>query len=376
MVVFIDSTKVGTAMVGGIYQNTTFHTIAPLQPGKTDIGDVTIDPAMQTATASIDYNTLLADLGLSPSAADYLGSIDDLSLRYANPDIDGDGLIDVDQGDDHSFGIDFHLRWNLLNGPGGPQFTMADMTDKFFPTSGDNVPTPVLTLSSIYASYPLALDGTQYVQMATNGPGGTLINGASFACTQYDGSDCPPHAEFSGGSGPFGPNTWGVDFDQSDVGQQELPGSEGVPAQLAFTLGATNTTLTFPNVVTQTREQLNGDGTMAIFTKLNTVGGTIASVDYEWMKFVSGTWTPASAEEIALTIGSAGGFMSAHIVPNYNDEVEIALPAQPTGTVPWPRDGNTPDDICALAVSFDDKIGMRHFIGGASPNPGVTCPNF
>ena len=361
-------------MVVAIYRNDTFHTIAPLQPGKMDIGDVAVDQMTQTATASIAYSDLLTDLGLSADAAEYLGSIDDLSLRYANPDIDGDGKIDVDEGDDHAFGIDFHVRWNLLNGPGGPQYTMADMTDKFFPVSGDNVPTPVLTLTSIYANYPLGLDSTEYIVPATNGPGGTLQNGAAFSCTLSDGTECPPHAEFSGVGGQ-GPNAWGVDYDQSDVGAQELPGSDGVPAQLAFTLGTINTTLTFPNVVTQTRAQLNGEGTMAIFTKLNTAAGNITSVDYEWMKFVGGVWTLATAEEISLTIGSSGGYMSAHIVPNYSTQVGVELPPTPTGTVQWPGSTITPNDICAMAVSFDDKIGMRHFIGGGAPNPGVTCTN-
>jgi hypothetical protein len=29
--------------------------------------------------------------------------------------------------------------------------------------------------------------------------------------------------------------------------------------------------------------------------------------------------------------------------------------------------------VCGRAVSYDDKLGLRHFIGGADANAGVTC---
>jgi len=48
-------------------------------------------------------------------------------------------------------------------------------------------------------------------------------------------------------------------------------------------------------------------------------------------------------------------------------------PAAPAGTLAWSWATTGPNDICGLAVSFDDKLGLRHFIGGAEPNAGVSC---
>src|SRR5262249_9939787 len=86
--VFVDSTAVGADMVVAVFRPRTLDTVAPELAGPLAFGDVMVDPSTQTASASLPYDELLAGLGLSPAAAEYLGSVDDLSLRYANPDID------------------------------------------------------------------------------------------------------------------------------------------------------------------------------------------------------------------------------------------------------------------------------------------------
>jgi hypothetical protein len=167
--------------------------------------------------------------------------------------------------------------------------------------------------------------------------------------------------------------SWGADYDLEHDAALELPGSAGSPATIAYTLGATATTLTFTNVVTRTKASLTADGTLSIFTRLNTSAGAITSIDYTWMKRVSGAWLPATADEIAVTIGSAGGYIGFHVQPSWSNQVGVQIPAQPTGTIAWTDVAVRPDMVCGLAVSYDDKLGLRHFIGGADPNPGVTC---
>ena len=80
-----------------------------------------------------------------------------------------------------------------------------------------------------------------------------------------------------------------------------------------------------------------------------------------------------TAEEIALVIGSDGGYVSFHHTPSWHDECGYAIPAQPSGSIAWDQAATGPGDVCGLAVSFDDKLGLRHFIGGANGNPGITC---
>ncbi|CAN5223924.1 hypothetical protein BH11MYX1_BH11MYX1_56300 [soil metagenome] len=369
--VFVDANAVGADMAVAIFRSGTLDTVAPQMNGSVDLGTVAIDPAMGTATPGIGYDTLISGLGLDPAAAEYLGSVDDLSLRYANPDIDGDGMIDIVQG--HQFGIDFHVRSNMRRGSAmGANFTVADMTDQFYPDAGANIATPVFNLTSAYAMYPSAMDATTYVDQS-NPMMSILTHGAAYTVTIADGSTPGANSSYSGmpSGGPLA--SWGADYDLEHNPALELPGSGGSPATLAFTLGAVCTTLTFTNVVTRTKASLTAEGTLSIFTRLNTTGGMISSVDYKWLKTQAGQWVPATKDEIAVTIGSMGGFMSFHILPSWNNQMGLAIPANSAGHIPWPNVVVQPGQICGLAVSYDDKLGLRHFIGGADPNPGVTC---
>jgi len=368
VLVFVDDTAVGADMVVAIFRAGTLDTLAPQLPGQLQLGDTTLDPATQTASAGISYDALLTGLGLSAASAEYLGAIDDLSLRYANPDIDGDGLIDLVQ--DRRYALDFHLRANLRLGPAGRSVTVGDLTDHFLADTGDQVATPVFNLTSAYVLYPASYDGTAYVSQ-TPPPG--LIHGAAFSAHHADSS--VPFAPTSFSSLSFGDTAgWGPDYDYGSNPDLELPGSGGSPATLAYTLGATSTTLTFTNVVTRTRASLTDFGTLAIFIRLNTDGGTYTGLDYQWMKrAAASSWVPATAQEIALTISGEGGYVSFHRLPSWHNEFGGVIPATPSGTLPWTWAATGPNDVCGLAVSYDDKLGLRHFIGGADPEPGVSC---
>ena len=370
VLVFVDGHAVGADMVAAVFRAHTLDTLSPQLAGHIALGDVTVDPATQTAAAGIGYDDLLAQLGLSAAAAEYLGSIDDLSLRYANPDIDGDGVIDVLQ--DRSYALDFHVRANMRIGSGtGRNVTVDDLTDRFLAESGPDVATPVFNLTSAYVLYPAALDSTVYVSPGVPSP--ALQHGAAFTVTQADGSTPAAMASFS--SLGFGDTLgWGPDYNYEAAPGIELPGSGGSPATLAYTLGAIGRTLTFTNVVTRTRASLTDTGTLAIFLRLVTANQRYASIDYKWMKRASDTaWVPATAEEIALTISGDGGYVTFHHAPSWQNEFGATIPAQPSGSIPWTWAATGPADVCGLAVSYDDKLGLRHFLGGADPNPGVTC---
>jgi hypothetical protein len=370
VLVFLDDTAVGADMVAAVFRAGTLDTLSPQVAGHLTLGDVTVDPTTQTAAAGVGYDDLLAQLGLSPAAAEYLGSIDDLSLRYANPDIDGDGVIDVQQ--DRSYALDFHIRANLrIGSSAGRNATVGDITDQFLADTGPDIATPVFNLASIYVLYPAALDATPYV--APGPPSTALQHGAAFTATQADGSTPSAMASFS--SVAFGDTAgWGPDYNYEAAPGTELPGSGGSPATLAYTLGAIGRTLTFTNVVTRTRASLTDTGTLAIFLRLVTTDQHFSRIDYQWMKRASATaWIPATAEEIALTIGSDGGYVSFHRVPSWHNEFGATIPAQPTGSIPWTWTATGPADVCGLAVSYDDKLGLRHFIGGVDADPGVSC---
>jgi len=370
VLVFVDSHAVGADMAVAMFRANTLDTLSPQLAGHLELGDVMVDPMTHTAAVGIAYDDLLAQLGMSAAAAEYLGSVDDLSLRYANPDIDGDGVIDMEQ--DRRYGLDFHVRSNLrIGSAAGRNVTISDLTDHFLADTGPDVATPVFNLTSAYVMYPASIDATDYVVQGPPPVG--LQHGAAFTATQADGSTPSANTSFSGlGFGDT--RAWGPDYDYEAHPGLELPGSGGSPATLAYTLGASSRTLTFANVVTRTRASLTDTGTLAIFVRLVTEAGHYTSIDYRWMKRASATsWVAATVDEIALTIGSAGGYLSVHRAPSWHNEFGAAIPAQPSGSIAWTWAASGPADICGFAVSYDDKLGLRHFIGGADADAGVSC---
>jgi hypothetical protein len=365
VLVFIDASAVGADMVVAVFRARTLDTLVPLNQGEVNLGQVT--PHDGTATTSLPYAELLAQLGLSADGAAYLGAIDDLSLRYANPDIDGDGVIDLEQPG-HTFQLDFHLRAQMLSGDDGHLLRVSDLTDRFLTDSGPAAARAAFNLASIYAIYPASYDGTRYI-----GDRGGLANGAVFAAISADGSPAAPSSSFS--PLQFGDRAgWGPDYDWARSPSLELPGAGGAPVTLAFTLGGTGHTLTFANVVTRTRASLAADSTPVPFLNLRTgPGGEIASVDYRWLKgSPGGGWVPCTAEELALVVGDAGGFAGlSH--GSKDNRVELVIPRQPAGTLAWTGGRTTPAEICSMAVSYDDKLGLRLFVGGVDPSEGTPA---
>lgn len=379
VLVFVDDSAVGVDMVVGVFHAETLDTIATLEPGSAlDLGDVTVDAG--AASTPLAYDTLLADLGLDPALALTLGAVDDLSLRYANPDIDADGEIDLLQG--HPFGLDFHVRATLRVGPGGAALRVSDLLDAFPAADGATVATPDFGLTSIYALYPSTFDATSYVDMSAMPP--VLTAGATFTATQADGSTPSSPTSFSGLG--FGDTRgWGADYDLARG--VELPGSSGSPATLLFGLGATSTSLTFSNVVTRTRASFTDQGTLMPFVRLDTTDGVITGFSWVWKQRLNAdTWVDASAETIALLVSDSGAFVGFHLLPAWDHEVGAPLGQAPTGSLLLtdPRvhlsNVSAPDlttltasQVCGMAVSYDDKLGLRVFAGGADPDPGVSC---
>jgi hypothetical protein len=364
VLVFLDATAVGTDMVVAIFRARTLDTLAPVSQGDIDLGQVSARAGV--ATASVGYDELLRQMGLSADAAEYLGAIDDLSLRYANPDIDGDGVIDLQQPG-HEFQLDFHLRAQMLAADTGQHLRIADLVDQFLPTAGPGAAVADFNLGSIYAIYPTAFDGTAYV----GSDGRTLTGGAAFTATHADGSAAAPSSSFS----PlhFGDRAgWGPDYNWMASPGLELPGSGGIPATLAFTLGGSHRTLTFPNVVTRTRASLAAHSTPVPFVRLTTDAGHIVSVDYRWMKGdASGAWVPSTAQELDLVVGDRGAFLGVSHGSKEN-RVEMTIPRQPSGTIAWTGPSTSPNEICSFALSYDDKLGLRLFVGGVEPSEGTA----
>ncbi len=375
VLVFVDDTRIGTDMAVAVFRQGVLDSLQPTEEGAVDLGAMTVDAGV--ATPGISFEALIDALGLSADDAEYLGAIDDLSLRYANPDHDADGVIDMLQPG-HEFLLDFHLRSNMLSAAGQP-LRVSDMTDKFLPTDA----VADFNLGSIYALFPRSYDATPYVNQG-GWPGG-LIAGATFAATEDGALAASTPISYSGlGYGDW--NGFGPDYDWKG---QELPGSDGVPATLAYTLGGSGHTLTFPNLITRTHASLTAEGVLVPFIRLDVGEGRyIQSLSYQWMKRAAGAWTVATASEVALVVNQNGGFAGFYRGAKDN-RISFQIPVDPpSGTIPWTPEATAeqnvgdvlvletePNDLCSMAVSYDDKLGLRLFVGGVWANEGVAaCP--
>ena len=107
--VFLNATRRGSDMVHGMLRADTLDTFVPAAGGDIDLGTVSVDNREATMAGSSE--ALDQALGVTRRTLATLGGIDDLALRYANPDMDGDGMIDVDQG--ISPRLDVHAEYTV-----------------------------------------------------------------------------------------------------------------------------------------------------------------------------------------------------------------------------------------------------------------------
>ncbi|MBI3610163.1 MAG: hypothetical protein HY204_05615 [Nitrospirae bacterium] len=354
VLVFIDSTQTGAGMIVGAFESNTLDSLAPLTQGETDLGTVSIDGTTETATGSIAYDALLASLGLSSEVALALGAQDDLCLRYINPDLDGDGIIDIEQPD-RNFMLDFHVRYNMETSPG--------VTAPIDSIIGQYLPDTIgisYTGTGIYAAIP-----------------------TSFYSGSFDGASVTLGSDPLITTGITGPGFGNY----RSLGPNWNPGTDIPQGAYVFSFG--DKTLTFTNVATRTDAEFTAaTGIIMPFIKFNQTDPaceissgtcTLAGIDYKWMKRTDSGWVDATLEELNLFVSDGGGFISAHIYP-LSSGMEIGIPFPMTslsGTVAWTAEnahlpeGLTAEEmaalpssqICSLGLSYDDKLGMRIFSG-------------
>ena len=360
VLVFIDSSKTGAAMIVGLLKMSTLDALpARLTDGSTDLGTTSIDGTTAVATPGASLATVLAALGVTQSEADVMGAIDDIAARYANPDIDANGVIDVSES--KTFALDFHMRFDMKKS-GGAAMTVDDVVAAF---PADSM-TISYSLGSAYGIWPTSFHSGTYVTR------GTLVSGNSLTITPPSGAPGSYSALAYGTSTGFG----------GDWSTTEMGGSTGGMASFAYAFGSR--TLTFTNVLTYTLAQLgnNANRIMPFFRFVPTVSGCtagcqVSSVEYKWMKNSATGWVAAMLVEVGLVVNDDGGFLSIYKGAQAGGrKVEIKIPPTAlTGSFTWSTAGLyrvesltaaelaalTTDQLCHVGLSYDDKLGMRIF---------------
>lgn len=368
IIVFVsqDGTLSGPDMIAGIVKagGNDLDTLPLAQAGTIDLGDVAISGAEAQPSTSIA--DLLAALGVTSAEATQVGAIDNMALRLSNPDVDGNGVIDALE--DKQFDLTFHVRANTLLS--GTTLKMSNIKDAF-PNQAQV--TLEWTAAGSYVVYPQSYDSTNYVAAD-----GTLQNSGSFVST---GTNISAAAN-SYWYGTFSDRAqWGPNYDMT---AGEIGASDFISV-FEYNLGSKK--LTFSNVETKTQAELNADGTILPFVKVNTSANKITGIGYKWMKLSGGAWVDATVTELSLLVqeDSARLMLYTQKGSGVENGLSFDIPSNiVTGTINI-GDSNSDSegvsdptnvlltDVCNTALSYDDNIGLRIFAGSAEPDSGSPC---
>lgn len=369
--VLVDSHQVGKDMVAGVFRGSAFDldSLAALKPAVVDLGVVNVDEATGAASVSTPTATLLSALGLSDAAATLLGSMDDISLRYVNPDIDGNGKIDVQEG--VSYPLDFHIRYDMTTRGSTAKIPLTALRN----TYADSATTEArYTLGSAisYWANPQQFGVTTAADYRIRFPTASGMFQAPPLLGTFTANvwiDDDSYFYTSAGS-----NSVGISFDFT----QPFPAGE-------YVFEVKGTALTYTNVRTHTLPELNAGANLIIpFLKVNVPDSActgwackVTGVDYRWMKRDGDGWVAATPDEIAVVVPQRGGFLGFKVGTMANQRLEFIIPGNPaTGTLPFAAPSNiqggvtaeqignlTVGQLCELGVSYDDTLGMRIFQG-------------
>ena len=300
---FADAKQSGSQMLRGSFQANSLDVLLPAQPGWLDLDRVTVQNGI--AYSNIAYTSLLAQLGMDGETAARIGRADDLAARYANPDIDGDGILDALQPE-----RDFRL----------------DVTGSFQP----RVAGRALMISDLVAN--TAPDAIHYagttVHASINGEAQPVANIAS-------GMSGMARASFA--------NNTTTDTYRVQVGGAMLTFTDvHLPSAGALAAGED---MLVPRIhLVPATDHCTGDC-------------PVASVDVSWLRATPDGWVDAMPGELAAARPpSATAVVAAP--DGTRQTVNLPFTSAIDASAPW-QAGVWSGQICSLALAYDDQLGMR-----------------
>ena len=339
-VAFVDNHQVGSAMVIGALAADDVDAFVPAASGAVDLGNITFS---DRAHASIATSALVTALGMTSATP---GATDDLAMRYTNPDLDNDGVIDALQSD-RGYRLDFLAKAQLTNG--GHVATIDDMVRGMSYIGVSYIETGiVVSLPPLRSAVDHRLDGAM---MAFTAPYYGSYEGAATPVTPAGGAITAPELKLGTVDGY---PTIGA-FAR---GGFDLPRGE-------YTVALRDQVLTFSNVQPPHASELMGDVIVPVVQLVTAAPGCvadcpIASLRAEWMRHTNGGWN---------TVATIGHGAHVEIVRTDGAMLAADLPATPTAEVQWQQMATTmtPAEMATIttsqlhyvALTYTDEVGMQ-----------------
>jgi hypothetical protein len=320
---------VGTLRANGL------DTLVPTAPGDLDLGKITMNGGF--ASAQTGYAELIGALGLDETAARTIALNDDLALRYANPDLDGNGEIDT-----VGYRLDIDATSRLT--AAGRELGIGDVIRGTTPDGYTFLGT------SIIAAVP-----------------GAHMQGATITFEQ------PFFGAYQGPDTPMVPANTAIGEPQLRIGALEGIPSMGVNARPThdvpsgtYHVDIAGMPLTFTRVMPPSAARLTaGTGVIPAIHLVPTdptclTDCHIASVDLAWS---DGIARPAQID-LLFAQGYVGVDMSEGSVP------WLSKPARISGMTVADLAGVSTSQLCYVGITYEDPFGMRMTAQIANPE----CP--
>ncbi|HYX33887.1 MAG TPA: hypothetical protein VE954_12295 [Oligoflexus sp.] len=381
---YVDATKTGADMMVSRFAAETLDTISPTRGNiGLKMGEVTPTVGGAAAT-STSYADILEAIGMSTDTATTFGAIDDVSLRYINPDIDGDGVLDavvvdaegVRTGTEVRFPLDFHNRF-LVQATGGATVLHTSLKDKF----ADDVVGGLANLNVSYTGTGIIpeLEKTIFASAPTSYKWKfeSALTVQSSTCTEL-----PSGGTLAAGDWCTHNYTEDSNYERYQLGQEVATPPEGT-----YVLDAGGKVFTWTDV--KVSDFSAGAGFVILLVKYNTsdkgtadtADDTLSGISYKYLKKTTAGWVAATESELQLLIKGDGGYMSLKFDSDTLN-VGVRIPKTPTGTIDIAtaqiNTNSTASGVETLitnlkagtvlwtrfssgAASYDDKLGMRFF---------------
>jgi hypothetical protein len=340
-ITFVDSHQVGSAMIVGSLAADDVDAFVPAAAGAVDLGNVTFS---DRAHASIATGDLVTALGMMPGAKP--GATDDLATRYANPDVDNDGILDATQPD-RGYRLDFLAKAQLTNG--GHVATIDDLV------RGMSYIGVAYIQTGIVVSLPPLRDAVDH-----------RLDGAMMAFT------APYYGTYEGAATPVTPAGSAIAAPELRLGTVDGYPTIGAFARGGFdlprgeyTVALRDQVLTFSDVQPPRAAELMSDVIVPVVQLVTAAPGCvadcpIASIRAEWMRHTDGGWN---------TVASIGHGAHVDVVRTDGAMVAADLPATPTAEVQWQAMASTmtPAEMATIttsqlryvALTYTDEVGMQ-----------------
>ena len=324
---FVDSHQVGSSMVVGSLTAGGVDAFLPAEPGSIDLGNVTFGDRAHASVATAD---LVAALGMTTAGA----ATDDLATRYANPDVDNDGVIDaLEPG--HDYRLDFLAKAELTTS--GHVATIDDMV------RGMNYIGFAYIQTGIVVSLPPLRGAIDH-----------RVDGAIMAF------DADYHGSSQGATTPVSPAGTAIVAPELAIGTVEGRPSIAVFARGGFDLPSGDYTvalrdqvLTFSSVEPPHANELQNDVIVPVAQLVPAAPGCVAdcplaSLHTEWMRHASGGWNAAEA----VTHGAHVDFVRMD-----GTMLGIDLPATTTSDVA--TTAMMAGQLRYIQLTYTDEVGMQ-----------------